>query len=204
MRKLIFSCLVLVGLAAALPADELWLGEVPFVDMTSNSNDTFVIKYETDKEEYYIKTSDWLGDSNVILNQGQFESFRGIISKALDWCKLADEKRVEIYKEIPNSVVEANVEWNWGVNQYKNASWDKLKFKFLFSSSEGDSNMVSLLFIAAPEVTSSYDGDVTYSFPLVLLSENEISTFNNVISQKNINKVMKKHEESKKAEDLFR
>ena len=204
MKKLIFSLLVLVGLAAALPADELWLGEVPFVNMSADSKDTFIIKYETEKDEYYIQTSDWLGVSKVIFNNEQFEAFRGAIAKAQEWSKLANEKKVEIEKELPNSNVEANAEWNWGVNKYRNASWDKLKFMFLFNSAAGNNNkMVSILFIAAPKITSSYDEDVTYSFPLSLLSENEINTFMNVISQKNIDKVLKKHEESEKVAELF-
>ena len=204
MKKLIFSLLVLVGLAAALPADELWLGEVPFVNMSADSKDTFIIKYETEKDEYYIQTSDWLGVSKVIFNNEQFEAFRGAISKVQDWSKLAKEKRVEVEKEIPDSNIEANAEWTWGVNKYRNAGWDKLKFKFLFNSAiNNDNEIVSILFIVAPKITSSYDEDVTYSFPLALLSDNEINTFMNVISQENIDKVLKKHEESEKAAELF-
>ena len=113
MKKIIFSLFMLVGLFAALPADELLLGEVPFVNMSEDSKDTFIIKYETEKDEYYIQTSDWLGVYKVIFNKEEFEAFRGAIAKIQDWSKLAKEKRVEVEKEIPDSNIEANAEWTW-------------------------------------------------------------------------------------------
>ena len=204
IMRLALSLLVLIGLVSTLPAEELYVGKIHFLDVDTTLDDYFNIKYETEYNQMYIQKGNWSGTSWIILNNDQIETLRSTVSKALDWCKIAYDNNSEIKKELPNSNLESSVVWEFGDETHRNSDYNKLQLQFFFVSAktEYDEIFPSVL-IFSSKVKSSKNQYVTYNFPRAVLLEEDLKTFKEVISQDSINSVVEKHKESRKAEDLF-
>lgn len=208
MKRLIHNialCLLSMFIfVTALPADELLIGSVPYLDIESETEDNFNIKYDTEANLYYIQTYDWLNTAWVILSPEQFESLRKTIDKTLDWCQIAFDNNTAIQKELPNSNIQSDVIWEFGDDIYFNSPYEKVSLSFDFFSTENRNNQImSSLVIMAPRVTSTTNDYVEYKFPQMLIPEEYIQIFKYTITEDAINDAIEKNEKTKAAESLF-
>lgn len=202
--KRLFGCfLILLFAAGFMAADEYVIGTVSYYDYEYGNVKSFNIKYEDDDKQFYIQTADWYTTAWIELSSAQLTALRDSLTKAMDWAKIAEENGSEVKKEIPNSTISSNVTWKSGDSWYKNDSWNKLGIHMHFVAAGEKGDTVSTLLLIASKVQASSNKYEKYEFPTMVLLKPNIEGFLEVISEDNIKKVIDKHNESKKAEDLF-
>lgn len=203
MKRLFWCFLILSFVGSFLAADEYVIGKVSYYDYEYGNPETINFKYDDKEKIFYLQTADWLTTGWVELSSAQLVSLRSTLKKALDWTKIAEDNGSEIKKEIPDSTITSNVTWTSGDNWYKNNSWDKLSIHSHFIAAGEKGETLSTLLMIAGKVTSSSNKYEKYEFPTLVLLKPNIENFLEVISEENIQSVINKHNESKKAEDLF-
>jgi len=202
--KRLFACfLLLLFVGSSLAADEYVIGKISYYDYEYWNTETINFKYDDSNKIFYLQTADWLTTGWVELSSAQVETLRATLQKALDWAKIAEENGSEIKKEIPNSTITTNVTWKSGDDWYKNKSWDKLSIHSHFIAAGEKGDTLSTLLMIASKVTSATNQFEKYEFPEIVLLKSNMEEFLQVISEENIKAAIDKHNDAKKAEDLF-
>lgn len=200
MKKLVILIGLFIFAAGLLAADEYVIGQISYYEPDYGNPESINFKYEDTDKIFYLQTSDWYTTGWVEISNDQLISLRKTLQKCLDWAKIAEESGTEVKKELPDSTIISSVTWKSGDEWHKNATWDKINIHTHFIAIENEHPMVLIL---ANKIQSNDNKYLKYEFPTMIMPMDNIRDFIQVISEDNIQDVIAKHENSKKAEDLF-
>jgi hypothetical protein len=158
----------------------------------------YQIQYDTEKNQYYFYTSDFLTKGWIVLSDGNIESLRNSLSKYFSWESTAVTNKVKLEKELPGSVISTNVIWKYG-DDWFNAYNITLKLIF-FSQSEQRHQLV----IYSNKVTSTSNQFIEYKLEGTYLEKSEVLSLYQDLKIENIKITFEKYAEQQKTAEMFK
>ena len=202
MKKffLVIGILFLAAFNAIADEYTLFTGDAYRVNTATNYLDEtqFRIKYDDSRNVYYLYTSNWMNKIWIYLSEDDLQTIRYAMRKYQDWVKIANEKQVEIDKEIPDSTIRTKVSWKSGVSWYRSS-----EFKLYFDVCTLKNTQCHRFIISSNIVTASSNEFVDVKLDTLYFEEKEVADFLAGISENNISAAKKEHNKKKEAQDLF-
>ena len=202
MKNLLLAFTLLVYLPT-FAQDELVLGVVTaneWNDVFDNFNDkSFALKYNPKKSKYYIKVDDWMNEAWIHFSPKEIESMRSVLNKFKEWNEIAINNSTEIEKDIPGGRYQCNVSWNAADNWYFSSGYMDVRFK-IFSQSTKRHQLI----IYSNKVSSTENEYIDFKMPTLYLDLSDVSDFEAVISEKNIQSKLEAYNRNKSKDDLFK
>jgi hypothetical protein len=187
---------ILFFISFLLPS-EITLGTVKYYEYNSML-ETIIesktkIAYDTKDKIVYIVLSDILGTSFV----GTKENYLIIsnINKYLEWNTKAIQKGVKIEKTI--SSIKMNMYWPLG-DTYYNAVCN-VEFRFL-----SQNNNIHMLCLIFPKVVSAKNKYMSHKAETMYFTKSQAMALKNIISIKNINKMLLENSKNSKIQEDFK
>ncbi len=203
MSKFLRCLLLIFFLGSYLCADEYVIDKISYYDFDTRIIKEMNFKYDDKRNIYYLQTSDFLTTAWIEITPDQLVCLRNTVKKSVDWANIAKENSTTVEKELPDSTITTDVIWSSGGEVYKNASWNKLDIHIHFVSVFENPNTVTSILLYAGKVSASNNKYENYEFPGVVMIDEQITDFSEIISENNINNAKDKHKEEKKVQDLF-
>lgn len=202
MKKLFLSISLIFLLSFDLFADEysIFKGNAyTYNNVWKNLDETqFLIKYDDEKNIYYLFTEDWINKIWICLSEDDLQTIRNTIAKYQDWVKIAKENQVEIYKEIPNSSIKTKVLWLYGEDDWYSASGLVLSFNLLSQNTQRHQ-----LVITSNKVESNSNEFIDVKLESLYFDETEAQELLNGINTEKIEAAKKEYNKKKEVQDLF-
>ncbi len=197
-----FLSILLIAFAVSFCfADEYTLGEISVSGSIYGMGETVRFKYDDTENTYYLQVSSLMYIGWIYISETQLETLRTTVDKAIEWGKIAEEKKIEVSKEIPGSKLTSKVVWRFSTDRNNFYSANGLDVKWTFQSLESGSWYLTF---QSSEVSSRQNQFMTYSVDPISISRFKTADFKEIISEEGIKKAKAEHEKKKKeAEELF-
>lgn len=200
-KKIFFIFFLIFLITTNILADEIaiYVGNgYNYNEILGSMVDThFAIKYDTEKDQYYFYTYDFMTKGWVFLTNKDLEKLRNILTKYKKWEKTAIENEVEIEKEFPNSQISGKVVWK-SADEWFSASNITIHFSF-FSQNKYRHQLV----IFSNKVNAFSNEFMVFKIEPIYMDKNQVEDFLHGISSDSINIKLKEYSEKKKKEELF-
>ncbi|HOF02173.1 MAG TPA: hypothetical protein PLG34_00560 [Spirochaetota bacterium] len=157
----------------------------------------FAIKYDDEEEIFYLYSQDYLTKGWIHYSLDDIQTFRNALNKYIEWEKTAIDNKVTIEKNLPISILNSSVSWNYGDEWYFGSGLSTY-FSF-FSQSEERHQLV----IFSNKIESDSNEYIDFKIDPIYLDKNHVISLLEGISEKSMKKVINEHEKNKKNEDLF-
>lgn len=197
-----FLSILLIAFAVSFCfADEYTLGEISVSGSLYGMGETVRLKYDDKENTYYLQVSSIMYLGWIYLSEDQLKTLRATVDKALEWGKISEEKKVEVFKEIPNSKLTGKVGWRLTTDANNFYTANSFVLKWIYGGmSDGEWALV----LGSSEAKSQQNQFMTYSTDYLMFFKKEIQELKKIISEDNIKKVKAANEKTKKsADDLF-
>lgn len=201
MKKVFASFLVLLAVVTGVYSDEYVISKIECIDADYFTNREVTLKYDDEENMFYLCRYEYNKAYWFDLTVSQLNSLRATVKKAQEWSKQAKENKSTIRKEIPNSQLSCPVTMKWGNDWYTGTRSTSFQFMFV-SSFEGETGITSILW-SGSSPSSRQNSYIDLEFDSVILLNTEIDDFAEAISEKTVNTAINKHNQEKKAADLF-
>lgn len=199
MRKL-FILLSLLFVSAASFADEYIVGSVTVYEQKFSTERTVRLKYDDDGQ-YYLQFSSPMYVAWFFLSEDQLKALRVTVDKALEWGKISEAKKVEVFKELPNSKLDGRVAWRLSTNS--NNFYTSNTFSIMWIYGGMDTGEWAVV-MGSNEAKSRQNQFMTYSTDYLVFEKDKVLELKKIISEDNIKKVKAENSKTKQsAEELF-
>lgn len=197
-----FLSILLIAFAVSFCfADEYTLGEISVSGSLYGMGETVRLKYDDKENTYYLQVSSLMYLGWIYLSEDQLKTLRATVDKAIEWGKIAESKKLEVSKEIPDSKLTSKVAWRFLTDHNNFYFADGLNLKWTFQSTDYGSWYLTF---QSSEVSSRQNQFMTYSVDTISMSRLTTEDFKKIISEEGIKKVKAEHEKKKKeADELF-
>ena len=157
-----------------------------------------IIAYNDAVDVYYLCIIDYFTTGYISLSKEHLNTLRQTLNKYLEWEKLAVERKSEILKDIPNSLLKTEVAWKSGSNWHVAGN---LEIKFSFFSQNPSLHQ---LIISSNNVVSYKNTFIEFQLEDIYLCKNNVEMLLSGISEKSIKSAIARNTEKLKEMDVFK
>ena len=205
MKKLITTILTTFLLSGVSFADEFIICEGTGIKINVLNREVPVkisIKFHVEDNSYMFVAQQSSGYYFIYIDRDKLKHFRKNLEKFLEWAKIANEKKVSVEKELPDSTIKTRVGWYYYKTWCVSSLTSKLKMKFNFTATT--SGVPYLTITSANKVTSSHNRFMTFDMDAIFLTESQALVLLSGTSAESLKKAENKYLKEKKNENLFK
>ena len=202
MKKVLLVLFLFIISIPGLYADEYVISKVQCLmeNFGRINTEEISFKYDDENDLYYLQRSTYTQIYVYIFKPSDLEQLRSNFLKANNWIKIAKDNKVSVSpKEMPNSAIPVKGAMKSGSNWYTTRLNIPLKFFFACDVNES----FYTLTIKGGSEKSSQNEFIDIEFDLLVFFNEQIDAFIDAISPENIERAKAKHQQEKKASELF-
>lgn len=175
VKRTVFCLALLLIAFGSISADEIamYVGNAGHYNeyLSNMTNTQFAIKYNTERDQYFFFSSDFMSKGWVYLDTEDIQKLRDILNKYLEWEVIAIENDVLLKKEIPNSRIEGKLSFRYGDEWYSSSG---LRMNFTFFSQSVERHQ---LVIGSNKVDSTTNQFIDYQITKLYLGHDDVVDF---------------------------
>lgn len=201
MKKVLLVLFLFIIFISGLYADEYVISTIQCLmeEYGTISTEEINFKYDDEKNLYYLQWSKYAQSYWFYIYPSDLEQIRANLKKAKEWEKIAKDNKTNVTKEIPNSAISVKATMKSSNDWYTTRR--NIPLNFFFACDVRESFYTLIIRGGAEKSTQNEFIDI--EFNTLVFDSKQISDFSAAISHETVEQAKIKHQQGKKAADLF-